>query len=347
MPDCENSYAEQLIDEAGTYLQLNEFERALELVDQALKVEPENAQAWYYKGCAHSSRNDFNSAIGCYIKSAQFAGDRASLPLYNLGNAYQALGRLEDAKSAFRAAVRIDATMADAWINLGRLLDDGHEHEEAIKCYDIALQFQPQDEVCWCNRGNSYRALRQFETALASYEKALDFSPEGSRNVFNSLVGVASCLGQLGRGAEGVQVLGELLKAGEEPMLLFEKAVILGDLQNYDEAIRAIDRAIALGCSAAPAWNNRAEILAKLNRIDESIASFEKALAADPEFAPAWFGKARVLFNSGQKSGAAIAIEKYFHLSTDTDEVREAALALQALLKTGKDAPLRVKRGRG
>jgi tetratricopeptide (TPR) repeat protein len=325
----------ELLAQAENHLRRGEHARALQCLGEAVAREPGNAQAWFYKGCAHSELKDYVAAVECFKRSAAGAGDRASLPLYNLGNAYQALGRNADAMNAFREALKIDPRMADAWVNLGRLMDDSGDHEGATKAYDIALQFQDKDEICWCNRGNSVRALGRWKEALDCYDKSLALSNPSSENYFNCLVGVSMCLPNVGRAEEALGVVDELLtKRAREPVLLVQRCVVLGTLGRHAEALAAADHAIASGVRSKELWNDRGEVLAKLSRFDEALGDFDKAIALDRDFAPAWFGKARAAFNAGRHDAARAAIAEYRRTSKGKGDLGEAATALERLLKT-------------
>src|SRR5579885_1520890 len=249
------------LEKAAALLSRQQFKQAIDCLERALTSEPQNAQARYYKGCAFSKLEDYQQAISCFTESAKYAGERACLPLYNMGNAYQSLNKFDEAMESFRAALKVDNTMADAWINLGRLLDDRGDHEEALACYELALQFQPDDEVAWCNRGNTLRSLRRFEEALSSYDRALELAARDSDTTYLALAGVAGCLPHLGREDEALELINELLKSGDAPPLLVDKAIILASKKQFPEALDVIDYVIQLGTETAEVYNNRGEIL--------------------------------------------------------------------------------------
>src|SRR5262249_9986717 len=59
---------------------------------------------------------------------------------FNLGNMLRACGRNVEAEAALRAAIRIDPAFAEAWYNLGDLLDDQGRSEAAIESLRKAVQ---------------------------------------------------------------------------------------------------------------------------------------------------------------------------------------------------------------
>jgi tetratricopeptide (TPR) repeat protein len=61
----------------------------------------------------------------------------------NLGNMLRACGRNVEAEAALHAATRIDPAFAEAWYNLGDLLDDQGRSEAAIESLRKAVQVAP------------------------------------------------------------------------------------------------------------------------------------------------------------------------------------------------------------
>jgi len=55
----------------------------------------------------------------------------------------RANGRKVEAEAALRTTARVDPTFAEAWYNLGDLLDDQGRSEGAIECVRKALRAAP------------------------------------------------------------------------------------------------------------------------------------------------------------------------------------------------------------
>jgi len=315
-----------LTEQGMEKLQEGDARGAIAAFAAAVKINPQHAQAWYGKGCAHGELEEDQLAIEAYKQSAKYAGDRAGLPLYNLGNTYQRLEQYQEAAECFHQATQVDPTMADAWINLGRLLDDSGQHEAAVECYDKALESEPADVVAWSNRGNSLRSLGKSKEALESYRKALELDGDDVA----ARIGIGPCLLDCGQIEEGLEALQSAVEDTRHPMALFEFATALAKVDQHEAAVTFYDTLIENDFVSAEIFNNRGECLAKLDRIDESLESFDKAIEFDEEFAPAWFGKARVLVNANRVNEARPAAKRYAELASEEERSEPAA---QALLK--------------
>jgi tetratricopeptide (TPR) repeat protein len=273
---------------------------ALELFDSVIESDPANAQALYFKGCACSETGQFLDAIAAYERCIEHAGDRASLPLFNMGIAYQELGEPGKAIESFQQAIASDPTMADAWINIGRLLDDLGDSDMAIECYNTALGIEPKDVTALSNRGNSLRTLRQFSEADASYEAALTENPQD----LAARIGRGICQFELGEQEEGLHRLRSIIEQTGHSVALFEYSLLLCQQDRYEEA------------------------LASLDRIEEALASFDQSLALAEDFTGALFGKARLLVNLDRIDEARPVTQRLIDAATPQEKQQDYILAL-------------------
>ena len=62
---------------------------------------------------------------------------------YNKGNDLCKLGKYEEAIKCFDKAIEIDPKYVGAWYNKGFFLTRMEKIEEAIKCYDKAIEIDP------------------------------------------------------------------------------------------------------------------------------------------------------------------------------------------------------------
>src|SRR4029077_18046001 len=62
-----------------------------------------------------------------------------------LANAYQALGRLDDAAAAFRAQIKIAPQWSEAYFFLGLILDQQKKTAEARQAFEKAAELAPDN----------------------------------------------------------------------------------------------------------------------------------------------------------------------------------------------------------
>ena len=55
---------------------------------------------------------------------------------------------------------------ADEWMKKGALLEDFELYEEAIDCYNKALEIEPTYAMFWLTKGGAFIGLNRFDNAI-------------------------------------------------------------------------------------------------------------------------------------------------------------------------------------
>jgi tetratricopeptide (TPR) repeat protein len=101
----------------------------------------------------------------------------------------------EEAMAAYRRALEIDSRLADAHLNLGRLLHERGEAAAAEGHYRQALASRPDDATAVFNLGVALQDLGRLAEAAEAYESALEIDRALADAHFN-LSGLYETLGQ-------------------------------------------------------------------------------------------------------------------------------------------------------
>ncbi len=101
----------------------------------------------------------------------------------------------EEAMTAYRRALALDASLPDAHLNLGRLLHERGETAEAERHYRQALAHRPGDATAAFNLGVALQDLGRLRDAAKAYETTLAAEP-GYADAHYNLSGVYEKLGE-------------------------------------------------------------------------------------------------------------------------------------------------------
>jgi tetratricopeptide (TPR) repeat protein len=104
---------------------------------------------------------------------------------------------------AYRHAIERDPQMADAYINLGRLLQEQGDTTEAARLYHLAIECAPDDAVAHYNLGIVLEDQRNVAAAVSHYEQALACDPHFADAHFN----LGRLLDRLGRRSQAIRHL--------------------------------------------------------------------------------------------------------------------------------------------
>ena len=113
---------------------------------------------------------------------------------YNLGIILKQDGKLNNAVTSYKRAIALLPNYADAYNNLGNILKELGQKDDAIECYENVISIRPNYAEAHFNLGNILRGLGKLEAAKKSFEAALIINPNYSeaKHLLNGLTGHTS-----------------------------------------------------------------------------------------------------------------------------------------------------------
>ena len=142
--------AQAPLNRGKDYLSAGRYDEAIAELDQALAINHNLSEAWFYRGAAYSGKRDNARAI-----------------------------------ADFSAALRIDPNYASAYNNRGIAYHEEEEYDRAIADYTAALRINPNDAATYYNRGLAYALKGNNDPAIVDYTAALRINPNDADTYFN------------------------------------------------------------------------------------------------------------------------------------------------------------------
>src|SRR3989339_234194 len=193
--------------------------------------------------------------------------------LINKGIALGNLGRQQEAIACYDKALEIDPRDASVWSNKGAALGNLGIYQEEIACYDKAIEIDQRHAASWYNKGITLGNLDRPQEAIACYDKAIEIDPKYARPWYNK----GNVLGSLGMYKEAIACYDKALEIDPRDVFVWSnKGTSLGNLGRYQEAIACYDKAIEINPRYARAWNNKGNVLGSLGRQQEANACYGK-----------------------------------------------------------------------
>jgi Flp pilus assembly protein TadD len=147
----------------------------------ALEVDEALPLAMVLLGSLFLKRTDRDPSTNARTAKAWLERASATAPtqmaLSFLGTAHDRLGEQEAAIEAFRRAIALDASYAEAYLNLGILLAREGEHEEAERLLRIATQLQPSSHKAHGSLGVVLQERGKYSEAEDELRRAIESDP--------------------------------------------------------------------------------------------------------------------------------------------------------------------------
>jgi Tfp pilus assembly protein PilF len=315
-----------LQEQASAALQQRDWNAALKLLSEAIKLDPNNSSAYFQRaslladaGQPTLAMADFSKAIELSPKDAKLRHTRGfflmtqkdldsaiadftaaieldpkySMAFNNRGMAWLAQGNRERAKADFESALKLDPKYVEAWINRGFMAYQQGQHEQAIADYDRALKLNSDNISALNNRGLAYFEMKDYERAAADFTQAIN------RDRYNAKFYMQrrACFLKLGRESD----------AQEDAA----KVAWLGKLQD-------LNRTVQQAPQAPSGYVELANHLIAGGESKVGLANYETAMRLEPSYGRSYSSRAAFWLAEGEIDKAiadcerALKVEPHF-----------------------------------
>jgi len=162
---------EAWLAEAEAYYDLKRYEEALPALDEAIKLDPAYARAYYNKSLVLHDLARYEEALATCEQCIRLEpGDAKAF--YHKGYILNSLERYEEALQALERALRLDPDYAAAWTSKGYVLNNMERYEEALAAFEQGIRFEPDDQKAYHGKGVALYNLKRYEEAERAFEKA-------------------------------------------------------------------------------------------------------------------------------------------------------------------------------
>ena len=150
---------------------------AIRCYDEAIRLKPDYATAYYNRGNAHADRGDQSAARRDYDEVIRLKPDYA-LAYNNRGNAHREQGDQSAALRDYDEAIRLKPDLAKAYYNRGNAHREQGDQSAARRDYDEAIRLKPDYDDAYVNRGNAHYNQGDQSAALRDYDEAIRLKPD-------------------------------------------------------------------------------------------------------------------------------------------------------------------------
>jgi len=221
------------------------YEEAIVCYNKAIEINPNNENAWGWKGNCLSSMQRYEEAIVCFNKIIELNPNDEYAWNFK-GNCLLLMQRYEEAIVCLNKAIELNQNNENAWGWKGNWLSDMQRYEEAIVCYNKAIELNQNDENIWSCKGNCLLLMQRYEEAVVCLNKAIELNPNNE-------------------------------------YAWIWKGDCLLELERYEETIGCYDKATELNENYHAAWNNKGFTLIEMKRYEEAALVYEKSSSIYPQ----------------------------------------------------------------
>jgi len=319
------------------------YDDALQGLNEALRLNPDNSYIYFYKGFINNKKGEHQEALNNYLKSIEI-NNKDKIIYYNLGLAYLEISDFEKSLNYLNKSYELDNTFYQALIKSGEVLLKSKEYDKSIEIFDKILNNEKEknNELALLRKGDALFMKNNFKEALELYENVLKLN----ENNEEALIGAGICERKLFKLDEAINYYDRVLKINNNnENVLYNKAIALSlkgnnqdsnDLltkaksikdsedilyafelnnlndKNYSKVNEEFDSYIKENkqITNPGLYNIKAQSLLHEEKYDEALKYIEQALELNPNYTYAINTKANILDKTGKKDEALLLYQK-------------------------------------
>jgi len=255
----------ELARDGVSAMEMGEWERACELLHQAVEASPSDLDARRSLAEALWQNGSYRDAV-VHMEAAVRLDPRHAPTVVRAGEMMLAIGAVERAREHAIEALELDPHLGGAWALRGRVYRQQGELVRALADLQNSLRFAPQHNDTLLEVAQIYYEMERPQRSLSTLHHLMDSFPPGEepRQVL-WLQGLA--YGDVGRHLDAVECLQAASDRGQPaPELLYQLARAEQAVGRHDSAAETLHQALALDASHEPSRM----MLAQLQRHDSS-----------------------------------------------------------------------------
>jgi len=163
------------------------YEAAIDKLETAVDLLPNEARAWNFLGVAHHRAGQFADARLAYERALQLDRD-LSVARFNLGKMYLDQGVPISALEQLSTFVMLDQKSVEGWLLMGDANLELLRYDQALDNYSTALKLQRDAPSAYNGIGLIYMNRNDPRKAYQMFVEALKFDPDYTPAILNLAV---------------------------------------------------------------------------------------------------------------------------------------------------------------
>ena len=286
---------------------------------------PQKARAHLNLGVAYYEvKESTGEAIAEYLRALDLDPVHPEAH-FNLGRAYDKLGRMDEAAQEYQAALAIRPNYAKARNNLGVIYMKKGFMEEAVRELEAATELDPINPASYNNLANILAELERFEEAVSVYHLALGLEQE-LPEVHHNLGLVFYRMERYDDAQKEFQAA--ITLKPDDPDVHFNLGVVFERKEDYLSAAREYEQVIRLNPEDAEALNKLGGIHYHQGNLKEARRAYESSVKIDPRSAAVHYHLGRVFKELGMVEEARREFEETLRIDPGLEGALEATESL-------------------
>lgn len=166
------------------YYSMESYDKAVEVLSKPIEINPNDADAYYNRGCAYQASEEYNQAIVDYNQAISINSNHTNA-IYNRALIYESIGDHEHALSDYKKVINLNPSYkVEAYYKLGSVYQNMEMYDKALESFDKAIRLDSSSIEGYLMKGDVYLEQKTYDSVIVEYDKALKFSPDNVQIIY-------------------------------------------------------------------------------------------------------------------------------------------------------------------
>jgi len=262
------------IQKANIYSKRDNHEKAVELLQIALKYTDDFADVYNLIGMEHLFMDNLELAKHNFMKCLE-EDTEDQTALYNVVYCFEFLDQNEDAIVYLNKYIDKNPYSEIAWHQIGRLNYGLKKYEDALRAFEFATLIDDEFLGAFMEKAKALERLKKYNEAIESYTRTIELDDATSY----ALLRMGKCYEKIGN---KVLALKYFNKTVHEDPLLDKGWIAITDFyvrqKKYQKALFYVNKALSIDNQNRLYWKRFAAINKELNLFEEAEFGYRKAV---------------------------------------------------------------------
>lgn len=282
-------------------------------------TDKDRAENLFYEGLSLQQAGDSDAAIRKYSEALAIKSDYAMVEC-NLAQAYEKLGRINEASAMFDSIVARNPGSFIAHLVVGKARLDQGNLVEAERLLREVLSMNPYSVEAMINLGHVYRVRGDTVSALAELRRAIELDPKAHK-AYNQMGAVYLERNMVREAEANFRKAYELDRSYISAMN--NLAIIYGNMNRMDDAVDLLERSYDLDPTNLTTILSLGAARLRQVRPDDALALFDDAVSLAPQMAQTHHYRGIALASLRRNREAAAAFRRALQIDPTLDAARQ------------------------
>lgn len=308
---------DSLTELGKSYYDRNEISKALDIFDQVLSVDSENAKSLFYRGACYLVIKSNENAIRDFTKLISLNSNlKQAYYLRGLAN-YQSGDKDEEAINDFTKSISLDLNNDFSFLYRGISYMNQSNYQSAISDFKQATRINDKNDEAWLKMSVSNFFQNNYSAASIEYKKAVELNRENLGEF--QLIGLINGMSEANR-EKAIKAYSIEIENSDNSKNYFLRAEEFRKMENFKSSLSDYNKAISLDNKQLEYFIGRAKLKKALLDYRGGALDAQKAIDLDPKVSSPYIVKADCLLNLDRYDESTSLYSKAIELEPESEE---------------------------